>query len=380
MLRRNREETNAWPGFVDLFSNLVIILLFLLIIFVVLSSAGGMFKTNARAAAEIAELQKKAADSDALIAKLSADKNAANVELQKTSEDVNDLIKQKAILAEQVARQMFESEEIASRNAAEKLQNAEEQARMQQQLAEMDAARAQTENEKTRLLAELDNLHGTLRAEELKSKDAEISAQKIAELSAEISRLNSALIASEQKSAENEYQYIELSNRFNRALADKLAEMGDMREYQSIFFSAIKKALGDTTAIKMEDDKFTLPADILFASGSAKISDAGLTQLHQISNVIKEIYEKIPKNVAWIIRVDGHTDKTPVRAGASKFKDNTELSLMRARAVVDVLTSDGIDPKLLIPTGFGEMYPIALGNLPEDLQKNRRIELRLTNP
>ena len=53
--------------------------------------------------------------------------------------------------------------------------------------------------------------------------------------------------------------------------------------------------------------------------------------------------------------------------------------MLRATAVVDELVKDGVSKRRLIPSGFGDLYPIALGNDAETLRKNRRIELQLTN-
>jgi chemotaxis protein MotB len=297
--------------------------------------------------------------------------------------DRDELLRQKAFIAEMAAREAAEKESILARQASEmqQMQSANENLlRQQNELQSIRDEAAANDIEKKRLLDELENLRGTLRTEtRAKDSEREMTAAQMRDLSAEISRLSNALAVAEQKAAEQETNYVELSNRFNRALADKLAEVADMREYQSMFFTAVKKSLGDTGMIKMEDDRFTLPSDIMFPQGSAKISDKGKAQLKQIAAVIKEIYATIPKNVSWILRVDGHTDNVPVRPG-SELKDNIQLSLMRARAVADELAKNGIDRKLLVPSGFGEMYPITLGTTPADLQKNRRIELRITNP
>ena len=88
---------------------------------------------------------------------------------------------------------------------------------------------------------------------------------------------------------------------------------------------------------------------------------------------------KIPSDVDWIIRVDGHTDNKQVISGTRGYRNNTQLSLLRASAVVEELTKDGVSKLRLIPTGFGDMYPIATGTDKASLQKNRRIELQLTN-
>ena len=65
--------------------------------------------------------------------------------------------------------------------------------------------------------------------------------------------------------------------------------------------------------------------------------------------------------------------------GTHGYKNNTELSLLRATAVANELSSAGVSPRRLIPSGFGDMHPVELGASADVLQKNRRIELQLTN-
>ena len=93
----------------------------------------------------------------------------------------------------------------------------------------------------------------------------------------------------------------------------------------------------------------------------------------------KDMAEKIPTDINWIIRVAGHTDKKQVIAGTPGYKNNTELSLLRATAVANELANAGVSKRRLVPSGFGDMHPVELGNDAKALQKNRRIELQLTN-
>ena len=76
-----------------------------------------------------------------------------------------------------------------------------------------------------------------------------------------------------------------------------------------------------------------------------------------------------------MLRVDGHTDSTPIRH--SKWKDNLHLSLMRARAVVDALITEGVPAGELCAAGFGEWHPVAPNDTAEDRARNRRVELSL---
>jgi len=197
---------------------------------------------------------------------------------------------------------------------------------------------------------------------------------------AELAKLNAALDAAETKSKEQEVKYVEMSTRLNKALADKIAELQDVSKFQSEFYKSIKLALGDqTSSLETDGDRFIVSSDILFSSGSYKISPEGKNQIKLISNVIKDLENKIPTNIDWIIRVDGHTDNKRVVRGNRAYKNNTELSLLRATAVANELVRDGVSPRRVVPSGFGEMHPVELGNDRESLQKNRRIELQLTN-
>ena len=206
----------------------------------------------------------------------------------------------------------------------------------------------------------------------------QMDAQR-AELSDQLAKLQSALDAAEEKSHAQEIQYVEMSARLNKALADKVAELNKVSQYQSAFYRAIKDALGDRTTVQPDGDRFIVSSDILFSSGSYTLSPEGKNQLRLIANVIKDLEHKIPSDVNWIIRVDGHTDNKPVIAGTRGYKNNVELSLLRATAVANELARDGVSKRRLVPSGFGEMHPVELGSDAASLQQNRRIELQLTN-
>ena len=76
----------------------------------------------------------------------------------------------------------------------------------------------------------------------------------------------------------------------------------------------------------------------------------------------------------WVIRVDGHTDDTPLRLGAP-FRDNWELSQARALSVVRYLISQGVPPDRLVASGFGEFQPRADNASSQGQALNRRIEI-----
>ena len=351
---RYREKTSTWPGFVDLFSNLVIILIFLLIMFVFLWTTTSVFNKKS-GAKTVAELKATTAEQALTIDQLRAD--------------------------EQEAKQLL----IAARNELETLGN--DNAELINELNETDlsiqdlvTAYEAKVNELTEQLnqATVDKDEIAKLAQQQAALQDEMSAQRT-ELADKIAKLQAALDAAETKSQEQEIQYLEMSNRLNKALADKIAELNKVSQYQSEFYRAIKEALGEDTAIRADGDRFIISSDILFKSGSYKLSNDGKRQLQLIANVIKEFEEKIPTDIDWIVRVDGHTDKKQVIPGTRAYRNNMQLSFLRATAVTNALVDGGVSKRRLLPSGFGEMYPVELGNTAEDLQKNRRIELQLTN-
>lgn len=337
---RYRNQTSAWPGFVDLFSNLVIILIFLLIMFVFLWTTTSVFNksTGARTVAELKQIN--------------AEQAATIQEMESYKQEANRLLL--------LARDELLSLEQDNTELAAELNDID--VSIEDLISAYENKIGQLQNQVTQNNAELTN-----------------KALLAAEMQKQLAQLNAALSAAEEKSRAQEVEYVEMSNRLNKALADKVAELQDVAQYQSYFYKSIKNALGDDTTLQQNGDRFIVNSDILFPSGSYKLSAAGKKQLGLIADVIKDMESKIPTDIAWIIRVDGHTDNKQVIPGTCDYKDNTELSLLRATAVVDELARAGVSKRRLVPSGFGEMHPVALGNDRASLQQNRRIELQLTN-
>lgn len=351
---RYRENTNTWPGFVDLFSNLVIILIFLLIMFVFLWTTTSVFNKKS-GAKTVAELKATAAEQALTIEQMRADEQEAKQLLIMARNELETLGNDNAELINELNETDLSIQDLV--NAYESKVN-----ELTEQLNQANLDKGQ--------IAKLERERAAL--------TDEMSAQR-AELAEQMAKLQAALDAAEEKSREQEVQYVEMSNRLNKALADKVAELNKVSQYQSAFYRAIKEALGDRTTLRADGDRFIISSDILFASGSYKLSADGKNQLRLIANVIKDFEHKIPSDIDWIVRVDGHTDKKSVIPGTRAYRNNMQLSLLRATAVANELSNNGVSKRRLLPSGFGELYPVELGNSPADLQKNRRIELQLTN-
>ena len=89
-----------------------------------------------------------------------------------------------------------------------------------------------------------------------------------------------------------------------------------------------------------------------------------------------ELEKQIPAEIAWVLRIDGHTDVRPI--ASSQFPSNWELSSARAISVVQYLIGKGVSPQRLVAAGFGEFQPLDAEKTEDAYRRNRRIELKLT--
>jgi len=177
--------------------------------------------------------------------------------------------------------------------------------------------------------------------------------------------------------------------RQNTQLAEKNAEatvamQGKMNELEDVIKDLGLKVAqnkagtgvapnGDVSIEKHSDNNVhIIVADkVLFSSGRADLKASSHPMLMKVAQAIKT---KFPHNS---IRVEGHTDGTPIVINKNKYKDNMDLSMARSRAVYDFLIKDGgLPASKLFTAGYGEHSPLVF---PEktaaDKAKNRRVEI-----
>jgi chemotaxis protein MotB len=337
-LARARRERSVeyWPGFVDALSTLVLGIVFLLSTFVVVQfylsqEVTGKDAALARLNAQIAELMQL----------LSMEKTGkANLEEILTTLRAN--------------LTTAEGERDRFRGLYEGLGSG--------------AADAQ---------GKVDALSGQLGAEKQISARAlaqvELLNQQIAALRRQLAALEDALEASEKKDKEAQGRIADLGQRLNVALAQRVQELS---RYRSEFFGRLRAILGNRQDIRVVGDRFVFQSEVLFDTGSAAIRPEGKIELDKLAAALTELEKQIPPEIAWVLRIDGHTDVRPI--SSPQFPSNWELSSARAISVVQYLISRGISPQRLVAAGFGEFQPLDSGTTEEAYRRNRRIELKLT--
>ena len=132
-----------------------------------------------------------------------------------------------------------------------------------------------------------------------------------------------------------------------------------------------KDGTGSVASGKDGSIHLTVAGSALFDSGKAELKGSADSVLKEVAHMIKTKY---PHN---FIRIEGHTDGTPIVHSKEKFKDNMELSMARARSVYEYMAKEGgIAGSKMYTAGYGEHQPLVH---PEktaaDRAKNRRVEI-----
>ncbi|KQT54428.1 hypothetical protein ASG43_02165 [Aureimonas sp. Leaf454] len=336
--RRSERTIDYWPGFVDALSTLLLAIMFLLSVFVLAQFL------------------------------LSREISGRDEVLDRLNSQINELTQ--LLSLERGTGQDYQ-DQIASLQAS--LQDAEEsRSRLQQSLDSGSGSAAAA-------TAEAGALRGQLESERAVSQRAvaqvELLNQQLTALRQQIAALEDALNASEARDRESQTRIADLGSRLNVALAQRVQELA---RYRSDFFGRLREILSDRENIRIVGDRFVFQSEVLFASGSDILQPAGTEEMRKLAAAIVELAREIPSDINWIIRVDGHTDNIPITGTAGRFADNWQLSTARAAAVVRYLIAEGAPANRLAATGFGEFQPIDPTDTPQARDRNRRIELKLT--
>ncbi len=325
--RRGAGAEDYWPGFVDALATLLLVVVFLLSLFIAAQFTLGRALSDRDA--ELSRLNTRLSDLANMLA-LEQDKN-------------NSAQERIALLLVTLEKK---NTEVDTLNAA--LAGAQE--------ASLGIQTALDEEKEI--------------SQQARDEIVTLNAQ-IAALNAQLAQLNAALEAAELLDKKQKTQIVNLGKRLNAALAQKVSELA---RYKSEFFGRLLEVLGDREGVRVVGDRFVFETDVLFASGSAELNPDGEQSLAQIAAAIISVSEEIPADVAWVIRVDGHTDSIPIRTG---YASNWELSAARAISVVKFFIRAGVPPKRLVAAGFGQFHPIDRGRSVQALARNRRIELKM---
>jgi chemotaxis protein MotB len=334
--RRRAEEAPYWPGFVDAMAQLLLVITFLLSVFMVAQFL--LAREISGQDSALGQLRLQIAELTDLLALEKASKEEVESQLLSLTDDLND---EKSKAAGLLAQLQAESEKGQDAGSV------------------------------------LSGLQTSLDSEKKLSSEAlakvELLNQQIAAMRRQLAQLNSLLDAAEERNRTSEAQVSDLGRRLNTALAEKVQELS---KYRSEFFGRLRQILSQRSDIIVVGDRFVFQAEVLFPKGSAELNDAGKAEMLKLAEALLQLEREIPPDIAWVLRVDGHTDVDPIQSNA--FQSNWELSSARAISVVKFMVTQGVQARHLVAAGFGEFQPLVAGSTEDAKAENRRIELKLT--
>mgnify|MGYP003997663767 FL=1 len=419
--RRISNPTTAWPGYVDVLSALLMVVIFVLMIFVLAQfllsevlygqkNELALLHEQVSELAELLGLEKEKSSqlnpevgrlSDAIIG-LSEDKDELISKVAQDSAQFkkdNDKIKQQMLnigsLNEDIQTLTLVKDELEQKVAdlALSLSDKDYQVSVLRDRSKALTARLADKDEMTVLAQEkiekqdiriqalsvvLESQKEAIAREKLLSASASaevaLLSDQITKLQAQLRMISDALALTKTKGQEKDEKIAQLGKQLNIALARKVSEL---QKYRSEFFGQLQKIIGNNPAVEIQGDRFVLQAGLLFESGSANLGIQGRSHLTAMANTLLQISMKIPNEINWILRIDGHSDRVPINN--ETFSSNWELSAARAVSVVRFLSQTGIPEKRMAAAGFSKYHPIDEADTPEAYRKNRRIEIKLTS-
>lgn len=335
MLSRSRRRVSGvdyWPGFVDALSTLLLVVTFLMVLFMV---------------------------AQYFVAQEAAGKDTALARLQKQIAQMADLL---SLERSQKKTALEESSSLKATLAASEAEK--------KRLNGLLTSGTSTETRIAAATKELDDQKG-LTAQAL--AQVELLNQQILALRKQLAAIENSLGDTDKRDKQAQSQIADLGQRLNVALAKRVQELS---QYRSSFFGELKRSLGERDDVQVVGDRFVFQSEIFFDSGSSDLAPQGYAELDKLAAALKDLETRIPKDLNWVLRIDGHTDIRPISTSA--FRSNWELSSSRAISVVKFLIARGVSPGRLVAAGFGEYQPLSSGGSDSDLRRNRRIELKLT--
>ena len=297
-----------------------------------------------------------------------------NLKLTSENQDKVTAAEQQSILLN-VARDLLAKEKIIAKDAQLQTEVLNQQvATLRKQLGSLQNLLDVSKKEEREAKLQLETFGSDLNIALAKLARREKERANIEKVKADAAKV---IANSERARAKLEIDNAILLDQQAKLLREKNTKL---ENFKSEFFGEIRKLIEYEDGVSISGDRFIFSSEILFESGKAELSSKGKEQIIKIAKLIGSISDKIPKNIDWILRVDGHTDDKPIRGG--EFANNWELSQARALSVVlymqEMQEFLNVPANRLAATGFGEYQPLSTIDSEKARALNRRIEIKLT--
>jgi len=351
--RRSSFEFNFWPGFTDVLAGMLLTLVLVLTFFAVTQTGlvhlvGGKDAALRALEEQAAELRRLLAVSEDQAEALSADLIAATAAVELFGED-----RDAALAAVRALREETADDQVRIADLARRLRQYVEQIK--------------------ELNAKLSSAEETVEARESSVAELQTAVNR---LRSQLAKMNADLGAARRSANQQSLKVSQLLVEMAKK-DERIVELERLERYRSEFLERMSEVFADNPNVRVVGDRFVFQSEVLFASGSAEIGEAGRRELDKFVRAFQALIPRIPKDLDVNVQVQGHTDIDAL-APTAGFRDNWELSSARALRVVGFLAESGIPDGMMSAAGFGEHFPRVQGASPEAKAQNRRIEIRIT--
>lgn len=246
------------------------------------------------------------------------------------------------------------------------------QAALDEAQAKLDAANATLEDDRRKLSevleeAERQSLESRKQIESLEAQLADLRAQ-LESTQAQRAELEESLASSLKDKVKLKASVAGLTAALAAQNARNILAERRVNEFKRMLERFKPLIDAGRLDVRIVDGRMVLqmPSDVLFSTGSAKLSDDGQGTVAEIGRILSLMPDRE-------FQVEGHTDNVPIRT--KRFRNNWELASARALTVVDVLMETGVAPKQVSAAAYADTRPRASNDSEEGRAKNRRIEI-----
>lgn len=192
----------------------------------------------------------------------------------------------------------------------------------------------------------------------------------------DVNRFTESVVSVRQALGEKESELtVKMKERELGVLLDEVQLKRQLEEAQKKVYADMQyyyttQGMEGIVGASLEKGIITLrvPSEVLFGKQEVDLTSEG-------REAIKKLYEFFIQHPDQGINIRGFTDDMPPTGG--RFRDNWEISAMRAVNVLRYLVELGMEPERLTATGLADLQPLVPNNSPENRAKNRRVEFVL---
>jgi len=160
----------------------------------------------------------------------------------------------------------------------------------------------------------------------------------------------------------------------NRDILEKLQDAIANLEDRLSKKEEVTQAKVKTAEAKKETIVLAVLGSGTFGSGQIEFNGIDESLKTMVNKLVRDISASPDHHVV----IEGHTDNLPIRSSSAKwYRDNMDLSYLRAKAVANLLVSNGISIERISVIGYGDTHPRASNEIVEGRSKNRRVEIKL---